>query len=180
MTTLILILISLFLFTAYNTVSIKQFGVPKSLSDTFYLWNEVKKNLGYIFTGMMGGMSLTLLPAWIEIGNQISTWSQYLNPLAFFACAAIMFVGVAPAFRDFPMESIVHCTAAKIAAVCALIWCFVACYQIWYVPLVCIIAVLIAGLYTKTFKKCSVYWLEMMAFAATFLTVIVELILQTV
>ena len=177
---LILILISLFLFTVYNAVALKRFGVPKSLSDTFYLWNSVKKNLGYIFTGMMGGMSLTLLPAWIEVGNQVSSWSPFLNFLVFFTCGAIMFVGVAPAFRRDRTEGLVHEISAKIAAACALIWCFVVCYQIWYVPLACIIAVLIAGLCTRTFKKCSVYWLEMMAFAATFMTVIAELILQSV
>ena len=177
---MLLILISLLLFTAYNAVALKRFGVPKSLSETFYLWNSVKKNLGYIFTGMMGGMSLTLLPAWIEVGNQVSSWSPFLNFLVFFTCGAIMFVGVAPAFRSNKMEGTVHELAAKIAAACALIWCFVVCYQIWYVPLACIIAVLIAGLCTRTFKKCSVYWLEMMAFAATFMTVIVESILQLV
>ena len=174
---LILILISIFLFTVYNAVALKRFGVPKSLSETFYLWNSVKKNLGYIFTGMMGGMSLTLLPAWIEVGNQVSSWSQFLNFLAFFTCGAIMFVGVAPAFRRDRTEGLVHEISAKIAAACALVWCFVVCYQIWYVPLACIIAVLIAGLCTRTFKKCSVYWLEMMAFAATFITVIIESIL---
>jgi hypothetical protein len=177
---LILILISLFLFTAYNAVALKRFGVPKSLSDTFYLWNSVKKNLGYIFTGMMGGMAFTLLPAWIEVGNQVSSWSPFLNFLAFFTCGAIVFVGAAPAFRSNKMEGTVHEVSAKIAAACALIWCFVVCYQIWYVPLACIIAVLIAGLCTRTFKKCLVYWLEMMAFAATFMTVIAELILQSV
>lgn len=175
---LILILISLFLFTAYNAVALKRFGVPKSLSDTFYLWNGIKKNLGYIFTGMMGGMSLTLLPAWIEVGNQVSSWSPVLNFLAFFTCGAIVFVGVAPAFRSDRTEGLVHEISAKIAAACALIWCFVVCYQIWYVPLACIIAVLVAGLCTRTFKKCLVYWLEMMAFAATFVTVIVELLIH--
>lgn len=177
---MLLIIISLILFTAYNAVALKRFGVPKSLSETFYLWNGVKKNLGYIFTGMMGGMTFTLLPAWIEVGNQVSSWSPFLNFLVFFACGAIMFVGVAPAFRSNKMEGTVHELSAKIAAACALIWCFVVCYQIWYVPLACIIAVLIAGLCTRTFKKCSVYWLEMMAFAATFMTVIVESILQLV
>jgi hypothetical protein len=175
---IILTLISLLLFTVYNTVALKRFGVPKSLSETFYLWNGVKKNLGYIFTGMMGGMTFTLLPAWIEVGNQVSSWSPFLNFLVFFTCGAIMFVGVAPAFRGDRTEGLVHELSAKIAAACALIWCFVVCYQIWYVPLACIIAVLIAGLCTRTFKKCSVYWLEMMAFAATFITVIVELLIH--
>ena len=175
---LILVLISIFLFTAYNAVALKQFGVPKSLSETFYLWNGVKKHLGYIFTGMMGGLTFSLLPAWLEVGNQVSSWSSYLNCLIFFACGAIMFVGVAPAFRRDRTEGLVHEISAKIAAACALIWCFVVCYQIWYVPLVCIIAVLVAGLLTRTFKKCIVYWLEMMAFGATFATVITELFLN--
>ena len=177
MTILILALTSLFLFTAYNVVSLKQFGIPKSLSETFYLWNSKKKNLGYVFTGMMFSMALTLVPAWLELGEVISSWSTYLNPLVFFACAAIAFVGAAPAFRSNKMEGTVHEVSAKIAAACALIWCFAACYQIWYVPLSCIITVLIAGLCTKTFKKCSVYWLEMMAFAATFITIITQLLI---
>lgn len=177
MTTLILILTSLFLFTAYNAVSLKQFGIPKSLSETFYLWNSKKKNLGYVFTGMMFSMALTLVPAWLELGEGISLWSSYLNPLAFFTCAAIAFVGAAPAFRSCPLESKVHTIAAMTAAVCAVTWCLVTCWQIMYVPLLTAGVIAIIGWLTKSWKKASVYWLEMMAFGATFLTVIVELIL---
>ena len=175
---LILALISLLLFTAYNAVSLKQFGIPKSLSETFYLWNSKKKNLGYVFTGMMFSMALTLVPAWLELGEVISSWSTYLNPLAFFACAAIAFVGAAPAFRSCPLESTVHTTAAMSAAVCAVTWCLVACWQIMYVPLLTAGVVAVIGLLTKSWKKASVYWLEMMAFGATFVTVIVELLMH--
>lgn len=177
MTTLILVLISLFLFTAYNAVSIKQFGIPKSLSETFYLWNNKKSGLGYIFTGMMFSMSFTLVPAWLELGEVISSWSTYLNPLAFFTCAAIAFVGAAPAFRSCPLESKVHTIAAMTAAVCAVTWCLVTCWQIMYVPILTAGIVAGIGWLTKSWKSASVYWLEMMAFAATFVTVIVELIL---
>ena len=180
MFTLILVLLALFVFTAYNAVAIKKFGVPESLSNTFYLWNSVKKNLGYVFTGMMGFMAFTLMPAWLEVGNMASSWSSFLNFLIFFACGSIMFVGVAPAFRSSEMEGTVHETSAKLAAAAALAWCFAVCYAIWYVPVACILAVLIAGLLSKTFKKCIIYWLEMMAFAATFITVIVELFLNLV
>ena len=178
MNELILPLISVLLFTIYNAISIIRFGIPESLSNTFYLWNSVKKHLGYIFTGMMGGLTFTLLPAWLEVGNQVSSWSSYLNCLILFACGSIMFVGVAPAFRSSKMEGTVHETAAKIAAAAALLWCFAVCYQIWYVPLTCIIAVLVAGLLTGTFKKCLIYWLEMMAFAATFMTITIQLLIN--
>lgn len=180
MTILTFVLISLAIFLSYNIAALSIFGVPSSLSNTYYLYEAKKKHLGLVFPAMMTSMAFTLLPAWVELGKIVSSWSSYLNLLAFFTCAAILFVGGAPAFRSNKMEGTVHELSAKIAAACALIWCFVVCYQIWYVPLACIIAVLIAGLCTKTFKKCSVYWLEMMAFAATFMTVIVESILQSV
>ena len=178
MTTLILILISLTLFLSYNIIAIKQFGVPSSLSNTFYLYNNKKRNLGYIFTGMMFAMTLTLLPAWLEVGGVISSWSSYLNPLIFFACGAIAFVGAAPAFRSCPMESAVHNISAKAAAVCAITWCLSACWQIMYVPLLTAGLVAVIGLITKSWKRASVYWLEMMAFGATFITVIVELLIH--
>ena len=37
---LILVLLSLITFVIYNTVAVKHFGIPKSLSETFYLWNN--------------------------------------------------------------------------------------------------------------------------------------------
>lgn len=175
---LILILTSLFLFTAYNTLSLKQFGIPKSLSETFYIWNNKKKNLGYVFTGMMFYMAFALVPAWLELGEVISSWSTYLNPLAFFACAAIAFVGAAPAFRSCVLESKVHTIAAMTAAVCAITWCLAVCWQIMYVPLLTAGVVAVIGWLTKSWKRASIYWLEMMAFGATFVTVIVELLMH--
>lgn len=177
---LILVLLSLITFVIYNTIAVKHFGIPKSLSETFYLWNNKKKNLGYIFTGMMFLMAFTLIPSWLELGEVISSWSTYLNPLAFFTCAAIVFVGAAPAFRSCQLESKVHTTAAMTAAICAVIWCLVTCWQIMYVPLLTAGIIAVIGWLTKSWKKASVYWLEMMAFGATFITVIVELIIQIV
>jgi hypothetical protein len=133
-----------------------------------------------VFPAMMGTMAFTLLPAWLELGEVISSWSTYLNPLAFFACAAIAFVGAAPAFRSNKLEGTVHEVAAKVAAACAVSWCLVVCWKIMYVPLGVAGLIAAIGALTKTWKSASVYWLEMMAFGATFVTVIVELILQLI
>lgn len=175
---LILVLISVLIFAAYNAVSLHKFGVPSSLSNTFYLWNDVKNNLGYVFTGMMFLMAVTLMPAWLNLSEVVSSWSIYLRPLAFLTCGAIAFVGAAPAFRRMPMEATVHNISAKTAAVCALVWCFVTCWQIAYVPAIAAGLVAVAGWVTKTWKSASVYWLEMMAFGATFVTIIVELLMH--
>ena len=174
---LALVLISFLLFLAYNIGIVSKFGIPPSLSQSYYLLNGVKKNLGLLFTGMMWAMSFTLLPSWLELGEVISSWSSYLNPLVFFTGAAIGFVGAAPAFRSCPLESKVHTVAAMIAAVCAVTWCLAVCWEIMYVPLGVAGLIAAVGAITKTWKSASVYWLEMMAFEATFITVIVELIL---
>lgn len=177
-TQLILVIFSLVVFLSYNIVALKFFGIPKSLSETFYLWDSKIRNLGYCFTGMMFTMAMSLLPAWLDLGEVVSTWSTYLQPLAFFTCAAIAFVGAAPAFRSCKLESTVHNVAAKVAAACAVIWCFTVCWQIAYVPAIVAGLVAVVGLLTKTWKRASIYWLEMMAFGATFVTVIVELLMH--
>jgi hypothetical protein len=172
-----LVLISFLLFLAYNISIVSKFGIPPSLSQSYYLLNGVKKNLGFLFTGIMLTMAFTLLPAWLELGEIISSWSSNLNPLAFFTCAAIAFVGAAPAFRANKLEGTVHKVAAIVAAACSMIWCLVVCWKIMYVPLGVAGLIAAVGAITKTWKSASVYWLEMMAFGATFATVITQLLI---
>lgn len=177
-TLLILILTSLTIFIAYNIGALCVFGVPSSLSNTYYLYENKKRGLGWLFPAMMWSMGFTLLPAWLELGEIISPWSTYLNVLAFFTCAAICFVGAAPAFRANLLESAVHNISAKVAAATSILWCLIVCWKIMYVPLgVAGLIALVAWL-SKTFKSGLVYWLEMMAFGATFATVITELIIH--
>ena len=178
MIVLILVLVSLSIFIAYNISALCIFGVPSSLSNTFYLYNEKKKNLGMLFPAMMGTMGFTLLPAWLELGEVISPWSTNLNVMAFFACAAICFVGAAPAFRANKLEGTVHTVAAITAAAASLLWCLIVCWEIMYVPILAAGLVALTAWLTKTFKKGLTYWLEMMAFGATFATVIVELLIH--
>jgi hypothetical protein len=175
---LILVSVSLLLFLAYNIGIVSKFGIPPSLSQSYYLLNGVKKNLGFLFTGMMLTMAFTLLPAWLELGEVVSPWSSYLNPLVFFTCAAIAFVGAAPAFKTNKLEGTVHKVAAIVAAACSMIWCLVVCWKMMYVPLGVAGFIAAIGAITKTWKSASVYWLEMMAFGATFVTVISEFLIN--
>ena len=177
-------IISFLVFIIYNAFIIKIFGIPKSLSESFYLMNNRREGSGYIFTAMMFIVGLYLMPSWLELGDCLSPWSHYLDPLAFATCASICFVGAAPAFRNIGVESKVHDIGAKTAAACSMTWCLSAVvgHNWWdiFIPLGVAGLVAIAGVITKTMKTCTVYWLEMMAFYATFLTVIPEIIMQTV
>lgn len=177
MVNLILALVAISIFIIYNAVAIHFFGIPKSLSETFYLYQNKRSGLGYIFTGMMFTVALTLMPAWIEITEVISTWSHYLTVLPFFGAAMIAFVGAAPAFRSCELESKVHVISATAAAVFSLLWCAVVCYKIAYIIPISAVIIWSIAFATKTQKTAQTYWWEMVAFLATFTTIVTECII---
>lgn len=78
---LILVVSAVLLFAAYNGVAIGRFGVPSSLSETFYLYQGVRRGLGYVFTAMMVCMVLLLMPAWLSVSEAIGAGSSTLPVL---------------------------------------------------------------------------------------------------
>ena len=66
---LILACIAIGIFAVYNACVIGKFGVPSSLSVSYYLWNGLRSHLGYIFTGMMFAVSMLLMPAWLDMSE---------------------------------------------------------------------------------------------------------------
>lgn len=202
MTNLILVFIAVAIFTIYNAVSIKLFGIPTSLSDTYYLYcglgvtkfGNKGKFLGYIFTTMMFSMAFLLMPAWLEITESMGGWQSNLTVLPFLTASAIAFVGAAPAFRNIGIENRVHMIAAKLCAVFAIAWCAIVCF--WYgivivvasIGLVWLFGLFLEWIMTKNhnkfsdaikfLKRHSDYWWEMCAFIATFVTVITQGILN--
>lgn len=166
---LILILSSLLIFVLYNTIVMTKYTLQPSLSASYYV---LPKKWCWLFTAMMWLCAGLLMPAWIEIADSFSDWRSYLTVLSFFTCALICFTGAAPNFRGCELESKVHTISATTAAITALLWCFIVGWQIMYVPITAILIVLGISLGTKTLKSNSTYWLEMMAFGATYSTVI--------
>lgn len=175
---LILTTISLVIFLIYNILIGSKFGIPRTLSQSYYVLEDYKKGLGWMFTIMMWIISWLLLPGWLEVSELISTWSIYLRVLPFITIAGLLFVGAAPAFRSIGLEPIVHEVSAKVAAVAALIWCLVVCWKIMYVPIAVMGIVALIAWLTKTWKSASGYWVEMLCFYPTFITIIVEEIMH--
>lgn len=159
--TTISIIIATLIYVAYNAVSLTYFGVPHSLSMTYYLWKE-KANIGYLFPCMMYMVVAFMMPAWITLSE-----GSNFQFLAFLAPASIAFVGTAPRFKDSQLESRVHTVSAIIAAACSLAW--VALLTPYWVAIP--IYVVFEGakaFFSKTYKTCLVYWLEQVAFLSTF------------
>lgn len=149
------------IYLAYNAISLALFGIPKSLSDTYYLW-KARNGRGWYFSLMMYSVVALMMPAWITMSE-----GSDFQFLAFLAPAAIAFVGTAPRFKDTELENHVHMTSAYLAAAFALAWvALVTPY--WWVILIWLCIVAAISVLTSSYKTALVYWLETIAFGSTF------------
>lgn len=157
---------AIFLFFIYNIVTLLIFGVPKSLSMTFYLYKERLDSLKVLFPAMIAMLVICLMPCWI----QISEGSDF-QFLSFLSAAALGFVGAAPAFKSSSLENSVHQVSAYFCAACAILW-IILVTPYWYVILIVLGIVTALAIVTKTWKTSYIYWLEMVAFVSTFITIV--------
>ena len=163
--TTISIIFATIIYVAYNAISLANFGVPQSLSMTYYLWKE-KANKGYVFPCMMYAVVAFMMPAWITMSE-----GSDFQFLAFLAPASIAFVGTAPAFLGSNLENKVHSISAAIAAVCSLAWVILVT-PYWWLILIWTGFVALASVFTSSYKTAYIYWLETIAFGATFCSTI--------
>lgn len=164
--TTISIITATIIYVAYNSVALAMFGVPQSLSMTYYLWKE-KANAGWLFPLMMILIVAFMMPAWIGISE-----GSDFQFLAFLAPASIGFVGAAPAFLSSDLEKKVHTYSAYFAALCSLAWvCILTPY--WWMIFIWLGFVAIMSILTSSYKTSYIYWLETVAFGATFTSTIV-------
>lgn len=153
-----LIILSFLIFLTYLIGLIKTFGLPASISDTYYMLEKRRRGLGWLFTVFCWVVAGTLLPSWLDqtpVGYQSTP---------FLAAGALLFVGAAPQFK-LSLTGQVHYWAAGLCCLSAVLWCILSGY--WFVPLS---LSLVAGLFFLWYG-CPVFWLELAAFAATYLTI---------
>lgn len=176
-TCLICACVALLILVVYNTAAIIQFGPLASLSNTYYYYENKKKGLGWLFRVMMWTMAGTLLPAALELSDAVSSWSTNFTFLIFFGIAAIAFVGAAPDFRSSKLENAVHMSSAGIAAAACLLWCAIVCWKLMYIIPIWLVVCWGIAFLSKTNKSMRDWWWEMVAFGATYTTIIVQSIL---
>ena len=163
---IICVFIAFFIYLIYNGITLKLFGVPKSLSMTFYLLQDKKNWTRIFFPIMMVGMAFLLLPAWLEIS--VGSLFQFL---AFLTVTGIIFVGAVPTFKSSDLENTVHMTSAIVAAIFAILWVILVS-KLWWTIVLWIATLGLTMWLTKTIKSSYIYWLETIAFMSTFTSII--------
>ena len=157
---------AIFLYAIYNIVALSLFGVPHSLSMTYYLFKNRVNTLRYLFPALMMCLVIFLAPCWLELSE-----GSDFQFTAFLSVAGILFVGGAPAFLDKGMESKIHSCAAYLSAAAALAWIILVTPYWYIIPIVFIIFTVLA-IITKTAHTCYIYWLENVAFVSTFIAML--------
>ena len=164
---LISVLMAFAIYLIYNGITIKLFGIPNSLSNTFYLYKQKEEWMRIFFPTMMVLLVVFLMPAWLEISA-----ASALQFLVFFAASGLLFVGSAPAFMSSDLENKVHTYSAIGAVVFALLWVIFASKAWFMIPIWFAVIALIAWL-TKTWKSALIYWLENVTFMSTFTSILI-------
>ena len=163
----ILVIIAFLIYWAYNMYILHLFGVPHSLSMTYYLFQEKKVGKKWYFPLMMFTVALLLLPSWIEISD-----GSDLQFLSFLSVASICFTGSAPAFFSSKLEYNVHMISAYMATICALLWViFVA--NALHIVIIWFLVMLLFSIFTRSIKSSYIYWIENIALLSTFCSILV-------
>ena len=146
--------ISIAVFIAYLSAIMLRYGVPASISDSYYVLGD-NTLLSSLFTWFCWLTAITLLPYWLDNGGGF---------LSFVACGALGFVGTAPLFRSHQRD--IHFGSAIVCFASAYLWLFLNDLTL------AVISVAVLGLFA--FAKKRMFWWEVTAFATIYLSLILR------
>lgn len=168
---LITSILAYILYIDYSICVFYFLGIPESYSNTFYLFNEKKYGLGFLFPIVSAIYTFLLIPSWFHISDQITPSVTFL---AFFSGAGLLFVAASPFFKEcardtgnkladliyksFHGQGLVHTMGALFAMIASVIWISLSPY--WYFILIWLFVAIIAGICTKTLLKSVIFWIE--------------------
>ena len=151
--------IATILMSVYLACVVSCFGIPRSLSDTYYLLGK----RGWMFQCVLGLFGGLLMPIWLDVSSENTQF------LAFFACAGLLFVAAAPCFK-IDIEGKVHYISAVVCCVAAFIWQIVE--MCWLLPIGSLALALGATVITK---GKLFWWIEMAILVSSVISIFVKL-----
>jgi hypothetical protein len=154
--------LSFALFVAYMATLAIWFGIPASISDSFYLLNGRRRGLGYVFTLWCWITAIAVMAMVFDVSD--GSWYAFLG---LFAGGGLGFVGAAPLFKTY--DRVVHYVSAATCALAAVSWMCASGF--WYVPAVSLALCIAVGWLSGK----RVFWIETACFASMYIVLFVEL-----
>jgi hypothetical protein len=149
------LILSLAVLIGYIALIIVYFGVPASISESYYKLNSRWK-CGYAFTVWCTVIAVSVMAMMFDCSD--GKWFQVLG---LFAGGGLAFVGAAPLFKSH--ERMIHYVSAGTCAVASVAWMALMGY--WYIPL----CYLLVGYGVSRMNGNLVFWLETALFTSMYL-----------
>ena len=163
---------AILLFVVYNIVALILYGVPHSLSNTHYLFKQSNESLKFLFPAFITLLCLFLIPCWLELSK-----GSLFQFTVFLSGGSLLFVGASPYFKNGDLEGMVHQISAYMCAGFAILW-IILVTKFWWIILIVFGIIAAIAIITKTWKTCYIYWLEMVAFISTFISMIAHYLMK--
>lgn len=149
------------------------FGITDMISDSYYKLKDISDGRGNLFSIVMFVVGLCMMICLLDT-------EQGIQPFAFGGGSGLLFVSVAPNFKEIDVKTI-HKAGAIISGMCCIGWCI----SVMWLPTLYIVSLyLVYILWCMTNKKIAttihfdntispshwLYWAEVAAFVDTFIT----------
>lgn len=168
-----ILIVDIIFFSVYLMSVLRLFGIPINLSITYYYYQRKYKGLGLLFPSLLLLLCASALPIWIFVTKNASAWGANFIVLPYIVLVGLLAVAGTARYKRRPKLIYFHYTCAIIAAICAVIWIFFVAFRIVYIGLGILSVLLLISLFTKTLKKCTLFWLEVAAFYAVLFTLLI-------
>lgn len=163
----VLSVLSAIILFGFIFAGVVRWGLLPSYSDYSSKWGEVlpiqNLNLWGIVTFIAAAL---LMPVMIELGE-----NNILQFLGFFTPVYLMCVSFTPNWKTDKTEGKLHPIFAYACAAAAFAWILFIAHT-WYVLLGTVLFVLGTALLSLTLKSAKTFWLEMVMFVGTFLSLL--------
>ena len=132
---------------AYLAITCAKFGVPKSISDSHYLWKG--KGYDYLFTFVMWSVGIPILIYWVSLSPDNYKF------LPFLSISGMCFVGAACAFKETLTSTVHYASAGVWASTAVLFFCLM---HDWLSLALGIVTFIVMALFIG--RKHFIFWAE--------------------
>ncbi len=164
-----LFVLSFAAYLIYHIEVIAKFGIPKSVSETYYLWGKPGQIVVTVW-------SWTVAIPLMIFGSDISP--EYSVFAIFFCCSFLVAVFTAAQFKEDVIKKF-HFAFAGICAGLAFLWIFLTIPSMWWVIPVLAVPFLTLGFLIKgntvegEYKNSVTFWAEEVAFMSLYICMFV-------
>ncbi len=164
---MIFLFLAIFLFVGYNVFAVSKFGVPNSLSATYYHLQQ-RYSCGLVFSAMLALVSIISMVVALEV--TAGKWYQFL---AFLTTIGTVFVAFSPRFKALEHTRVHSVSAVLSIASALLLMAFMGYFRLALIPLMAF------GIHTvirkPIFREKRVYITEIAVFLSIFIVLILEM-----